>query len=236
MPNQDRFSRPLALLSFLIPGRMTQVGAYRKSAAGPPGVCERLFPLLPNPIPYILSAIIRDLTAGWVKKADSKTMRFHLVDRIEELEAGRKIVAAKNLTLAEEYLADHFPGFPVMPGVLMLESLVQAGAWLLRASDDFRYSIIALREVKGVKYGSFMEPGGQLRLSVEVSGSYNDGSPTVAFKGTGEQGGSAVLSARFVLHRYLLRERRPEWAAVDEQLCQNYRLQYLRLRPPSAAL
>src|SRR5947209_17938076 len=103
-------------------------------------------------------------------------MRFHLVDRILEVEPGRRLRAVKNLTLGEEYLADHFPGFPVMPGVLMLESLVQAAAWLLRVSEDFRHSVIALREVKGVKYGSFMEPGGQLKLSVEVSGSYNDDS------------------------------------------------------------
>ena len=43
----------------------------------------------------------------------------------------------KNLSLAEEYLSDHFPGFPVMPGVLMLEALTQAGAWLVRELEDF---------------------------------------------------------------------------------------------------
>ena len=64
-------------------------------------------------------------------------MRFHLVDRVLELEPGERIVAIKNLSLAEEYLADHFPGFPVMPGVLMLEAMTQAAAWLVRASEDF---------------------------------------------------------------------------------------------------
>src|SRR5436309_6258078 len=122
-------------------------------------------------------------------------MRFVLIDRIVAMQPGQSLVAVKNLTLAEEYLADHFPGFPVMPGVLMLESLVQAAAWLLRVSGEFRHSVIALREVKQVKYGSFMEPGGQLKLSVEVQGPYNDDSPTVSFKGAGDQQGSSVLSA-----------------------------------------
>lgn len=60
-------------------------------------------------------------------------MRFTLVDKVVELEPGRRIVAIKNLSLAEEYLADHFPGFPVMPGVFMLEAMTQASAWLIRA-------------------------------------------------------------------------------------------------------
>ena len=64
------------------------------------------------------------------------SMRFVLVDRIISQETGQSLVAVKNLSLAEEYLADHFPGFPVMPGVLMLEALTQAGAWLVR--DDGR--------------------------------------------------------------------------------------------------
>src|SRR5437870_8604454 len=95
-------------------------------------------------------------------------MRFNLVDEIRQLEPGRKIQAVKNLTLGEEYLADHFPGFPVMPGVLMLQTLVEAGAWLLRLSEDFRHSVIALREARNVKYGTFMEPGKQMALTVEL--------------------------------------------------------------------
>ena len=70
-------------------------------------------------------------------------MRFVLIDRILELTPGESLVGVKNLTLAEEYLADHFPGFPVMPGVLMLEALTQAGAWLIRETEDFANSVIA---------------------------------------------------------------------------------------------
>src|SRR5260370_1304256 len=95
-------------------------------------------------------------------------MRFNLVDRILALEPGPTSRAPKHLTLGEEYLADHFPTFPVMPGVLMLQTLVEAGAWLLRVSDEFHYSVIVLREAKNVKYGTFMEPGRQMQITAEL--------------------------------------------------------------------
>src|SRR3954466_11571928 len=95
-------------------------------------------------------------------------MRFHLIDRVEEVQPGRSLRAVKNLTLAEDYLADHFPTFPVMPGVLMLQTLVEAGAWLLRVTEDFRHSVIVLREAKNVKYGTFMEPGRQMAITVDL--------------------------------------------------------------------
>src|SRR5579872_5762379 len=95
-------------------------------------------------------------------------MRFNLLDRIVEVRPGEALRAVKNLTLGEEYLADHFPGFPVMPGVLMLQTLVEAGAWLLRLTDDYRHSVVALRETRNVKYGTFMEPGRQMRISVDL--------------------------------------------------------------------
>src|SRR5215467_9514299 len=96
-------------------------------------------------------------------------MRFVLIDRILESQPGQSLVAVKNLSLAEEYLADHFPGFPVMPGVLMLEALTQAGAWLIRDMEDFAHSVIILKQAKTIKYGSFVEPGRQLDLRVEMT-------------------------------------------------------------------
>src|SRR5436190_21933679 len=95
-------------------------------------------------------------------------MRFNLVDRIVEVVPGKALRAVKNLTRGEEYLADHFPTFPVMPGVLMLQTLVEAGAWLLRLSEDFRHSVIVLREAKNVKYGTFMDPGRKMTITVEM--------------------------------------------------------------------
>jgi 3-hydroxyacyl-[acyl-carrier-protein] dehydratase len=72
-------------------------------------------------------------------------MRFTFVDRVLDLEPGVKITTVKALSLAEEYLADHFPRFPVMPGVLMLEAMTHAGAWLVRVSEDFAHSMVLLK-------------------------------------------------------------------------------------------
>src|SRR5438445_7651134 len=117
-------------------------------------------------------------------------MRFNLLDRIVALEPGKSLRAFKNLTLGEEYLADHFPSFPVMPGVLMLETLVEAGAWLLRLTDDFRHSVIVLREARNVKYGTFMEPGRRLEVGVEL---VEQDAGTATFKGRGEVEGQAAV-------------------------------------------
>ena len=84
-------------------------------------------------------------------------MRFSLIDRIVELDKGQSITTVKNLSLAEEYLQDHFPGFAVMPGVLMVEALVQSGAWLMRATEDFKYSTLLLKQAKAVKFNSIVK-------------------------------------------------------------------------------
>src|SRR5207245_10557839 len=113
-------------------------------------------------------------------------MRFNLVDRIEEVQPGRLIRASKNLTLGEEYLTDHFPSFPVMPGVLMLQAIVEAGAWLLRITDDFRHSVVVLREARNVKYGSFMEPGRSMVVTAELlDKTDSDDAASATFKGKG---------------------------------------------------
>ncbi len=149
-------------------------------------------------------------------------MRFNLVDRILEVEPGKRIRTVKNLALGEEYLADHFPSFPVMPGVLMLHTLVESAAWLLRLTEDFKHSVIVLRDVKNVKYGNFMEPGKSLILTVEPLAI----SPTeaeVVFKGKGEMDGASSISARFTVTRYNLRDRDPSFATVDERIVAHLR-------------
>src|SRR5262249_44282902 len=123
-------------------------------------------------------------------------MRFTLLDKITHLEPGKRIDAVKNLTMAEEYLAEHFPGFPVMPGVLMLEAVTQAGAWLIRATKGFDQTVVLLKEAKMVKYGHFVTPGKQLRISCEW-GAEKDG--LVTLKAKGELDGNSSISCRLVL-------------------------------------
>ncbi len=147
-------------------------------------------------------------------------MRFNLIDRIVEVRPGQSLQAVKNLTLGEEYLADHFPTFPVMPGVLMLETLVEAGAWLLRLTDNFASSVIVLREAKGVKYGTFMEPGRQMTVAVEL---VERGDGLATFKGKGEMEGQSAVSARLTLAHYNLRDRNPVLQATDERLVRHFR-------------
>jgi 3-hydroxyacyl-[acyl-carrier-protein] dehydratase len=149
-------------------------------------------------------------------------MRFNLIDRIVEVLPGQRLRAVKNLTLGEEYLADHFPTFPVMPGVLMLQTLVEAGAWLLRLSEDFRHSVIVLREAKNIKYGNFMEPGRQMQVTVEL---VERGDQEAAFKGKGEVQGQATVSARLSVATYNLRDVNPVLAASDERIVQHLRIQ-----------
>ena len=147
-------------------------------------------------------------------------MRFQLVDRILEIDPGRQIRMVKNLTLAEEYLADHFPTFPVMPGVLMLQTLVEAGAWLLRITDNYRHSVIVLREARNVKYGTFMQPGKSMIVTAELTET-QEGFAT--FKGKGECEGAATVSAKYTVARYNLRDRSPALAPADERIIQHLR-------------
>jgi 3-hydroxyacyl-[acyl-carrier-protein] dehydratase len=157
-------------------------------------------------------------------------MRFNLIDRIVDVEPGKTIRAIKNLTLGEEYLADHFPTFPVMPGVLMLQALVEAGAWLLRITDDYRHSVIVLREARGVKYGTFMEPGRQMVITAELLERDRD---RATFKGRGEVEGASTVSARLILLGYNLGDGNPALRDADRRLVTHLRASYGILRGES---
>ena len=95
-------------------------------------------------------------------------MQFILIDKILELNKGSDITAIKTLSIAEEYLKDHFPRFPVMPGVLMLEGLFQSSAWLVRESEDFAHSMIIMKEARNTKYAGFVSPGQTLTIRATI--------------------------------------------------------------------
>ena len=138
-------------------------------------------------------------------------MEFTLLDKIVKLDPGESITASKHLSAEEEYLGDHFPGYPVMPGVMMLEALVQAGAWLLRVTNNFSDSMILLKEARNAKYTKFVKPGETLSIDVKI---LKDESPQYRLQGTGSVNGQAILSARFTLRCFNLAE-------IDERLAAN---------------
>jgi len=94
---------------------------------------------------------------------------FLLVDRVLEIEPRRRIVALKNVTFNEPFFAGHFPGTPIMPGVLILEALAQAGAVLLLQDVPERDGkLVYFTGVDGARFRRTVVPGDQLRLTVEV--------------------------------------------------------------------
>lgn len=124
-------------------------------------------------------------------------MRYKQVDAIVVLEPGQRIVARRTLHADEQYLLDHFPRFPVMPGVMMLEALFQAGMWLVRASDPERHPIVVLREVRGAKFADFLAPGQTLEIVAELQ---KLGSQRATVRASADKGdGKPCVSGRFEL-------------------------------------
>ena len=147
-------------------------------------------------------------------------MRFTLIDRIVEYQPDVRITAIKALTMSEEYLADHFPNFPVMPGVLMLEAMTQASAWLVRLSEDFAHSVVVLKQATNVKYGQFVEPGQTLTVTAEIL-SQTDRETKLKAQGTVD--GRTTVSGRLVMERYNMADLCPADAVADEELRQDLR-------------
>ncbi len=154
-------------------------------------------------------------------------MKFILIDRVVSFEAGSTLTAVKNVSLAEEYLADHFPIFPVLPGVLLLEGLVESASWLVRQTQDFANSMVLLAQARNVKYRSFAAPGMQIQYTVTAKGIEENVS---SFKGVGICGDEPIVEAKFTLRHFNLAEKDPKMAMVDgsvvENLKQRWRLLY----------
>ena len=94
-------------------------------------------------------------------------MRFILFDRIEELRKGEGATLIKNVSQCEDYFIDHFPGYPVVPGSIILGSFEQGGEILLGASFDFTRCPI-LKRLSRVSLRHFVLPGDQLKISLEM--------------------------------------------------------------------
>ena len=147
-------------------------------------------------------------------KITGDNVKFNLLDKVESI-SDQRIVAVKFVSLAEEYLADHFPTFPVLPGVMMLESLTQAAAWLLHRRSEFEKSMAVLKEARNVKYGNFVTPGNFLRVDVEWLKATETGA---TFKASGLVGSATAVSARLELAYFNLADKDSALANIDEAL------------------
>ena len=142
-------------------------------------------------------------------------MRFILIDKIVSVELGKEIKAVKNVSLAEEYLADHFPTFPVLPGVLLLEGLIESASWLVRETENFAHSMILLEEARNVKYKSFLAPGGQIEYTVTAKTIEENAS---SFVGIGKSGDEAIVEARLGLRHFNLADENSAMAGTDGKI------------------
>jgi len=96
---------------------------------------------------------------------------FLLIDRVLELKRRHSIVAIKNVTINEPFFAGHFPELPIMPGVLIVEAIAQAGgALLLTEMEDRTGKLMVFTGIERAKFRKPVSPGDQLRLEVEVRG------------------------------------------------------------------
>lgn len=101
-------------------------------------------------------------------------MRWIWIDRFVEFQSGSQATAIKNVTLAEDHLHDHFPGFPVMPGSLIIEGLAQTGGILLGEANQFRHVVI-LAKIPKITFHGFACPGDTLTYRAKLLDSREDG-------------------------------------------------------------
>lgn len=93
---------------------------------------------------------------------------FLLIDRVSYIEPGKKVVAYKNVTSNEYFFQGHFPEMPVMPGVLIIEALAQAGAVAILSQEEFKGKIAFFGAINKAKFRKNVVPGDTLKLEVEI--------------------------------------------------------------------
>ena len=138
-------------------------------------------------------------------------MRWYWIDRFVEFESGVCAKAVKNVTLAEEHLHDHYPGFPVMPGSLMVEGMAQTGGILLGEKFDFEH-IVILAKVPKVTFHSWACPGDSIIYSAKLIDARDEGGSVEA---TAYVGDRLVADAEIVFVH--LAQDDPEMGKIDQK-------------------
>lgn len=109
------------------------------------------------------------LDINQIKKILPHRYPFLLVDKITELESGKRAVGFKNITANEPFFQGHFPDYPVMPGVLVIEAMAQVGAVALLSMSEYKGKIALFAGIDGVRFRRQVIPGDQLLLEVELT-------------------------------------------------------------------
>ena len=118
---------------------------------------------------------------------------FLLVDRILEMEEGKRIVGLKNVTINEPFFQGHFPGHPIMPGVLIIEAMAQVGGMLLMGSQgDPESKVVYFMSLDNVKFRRPVKPGDQLRFELDV---HQIRGPVCKMRGVAKVDGEVVTEA-----------------------------------------
>jgi 3-hydroxyacyl-[acyl-carrier-protein] dehydratase len=94
-------------------------------------------------------------------------MRWIWIDKFEEFKSGESAIAIKNVTLAEEHLHDHFPGFPIMPECLMIEAMAQTAGILVGEAKKFKEKVV-LAKIKNAVFFDFVRPGDTIRIHAKL--------------------------------------------------------------------
>jgi len=149
-------------------------------------------------------------------------VKFVLIDKLVKVQPGQSALATKSISLAEEYLADHFPTFPVLPGVLMVQAMTETSAWLVRLTQNFANSVILLSEAKNVSYGTFVSPGDTIEV---LSQAIRIEDKISSFKTQCTIGSQTVAKARLTLEHFNISERFPSWQEQDKKLIEHFRSQ-----------
>ena len=151
-------------------------------------------------------------------------MKYNQIDRITSLVPGESITAERTLRAGEEYLADHFPRFPVMPGVMMLEALHQAARWLVRVTDDFAHPLVHLDGVRSVKFGDFLAPDETLVVNASIVGVTGG---VYKLKASATKDGKSTVSARLVMRPATTGD--PDRLGNDAEVIRAVREQFAKL-------
>ena len=160
-------------------------------------------------------------------------MRFSQIDRITKLIDGEQLTAVKCLSLSEEYLQDHFPRFPVMPGVIMIEALFQASMWLMRTTDRFQHPMVALRGVRNVRFRDLVEPGDALMIETKLT--KLDGN-LAEYSATGTVHGDTAVSGRLTLEQYFIHDRLDAAAVYEPYMTAEFKRKFRLLVAPGLEL